>query len=211
VSFLVTAWFAASYVNADISRYYLGPALMVVTWLALLAAEVVEWLLRLLHADDGPPRPRLWYGATGAAALILELAVCAALLTPTVEAIPERADAANLSGQDTAAVWAHTAMGLFKADAVVVSWWSYSTTLWYAQIIEGQRPDVWIVDDRTRLDENLGDITDVIEAELGKRPVYLVRLGGDDLSQIYARYDVRGIDMPTEQTILEIVGRKAAP
>ena len=35
-------FFAASYVNADIDRYYLGPALMAWTWLAILAAAVIE-------------------------------------------------------------------------------------------------------------------------------------------------------------------------
>jgi hypothetical protein len=206
VSFLVTAWFAASYFNADISRYYLGPMVLAVTWLALLAAEVVEWLVRLLRA--GPETRRTWLGTAGPAALVLEIAVCIALLTPTAEAIPDRAATADLSGQRSASDWADAAMQLFEPNAVVVSWWSYSTTLWYAQIIQGQRPDVWIVDDRTRLDDNLGDVTDVIDAELGKRPVYLVRLGGDDLTALENRYDVRGFDMPTEQPILQVLGRK---
>ena len=52
-------------------------------------------------------------------------------------------------------------------DAVIVSWWSYSTPLWYAQRVQGRRPDITIVDDRTRLDENLGGLTDVIDANLG--------------------------------------------
>ena len=69
----------------------------------------------------------------------------------------------------------HVAQTL-EPGRVIVSWWSYSTPLWYAQLVEGQRPDVAIVDDRTRLDENLGDVTDVIDANLGKRPVYVIRL-----------------------------------
>ena len=35
----ITCFFAASYVNADISRYYLGPALMAWTWLAILGGR----------------------------------------------------------------------------------------------------------------------------------------------------------------------------
>ena len=34
----MTCFFAASYDNADIDRYYLGPALIAWTWLAILAA-----------------------------------------------------------------------------------------------------------------------------------------------------------------------------
>ena len=40
----ITCFFAASYVNADISRYYVGPALMAWTWLAILGAAVVDVL-----------------------------------------------------------------------------------------------------------------------------------------------------------------------
>ena len=40
---LITCFFAASYENADISRYYLGPALMAWTWLAILGGLLVDW------------------------------------------------------------------------------------------------------------------------------------------------------------------------
>ena len=43
-----------------------------------------------------------------------------------------------------------------EPNAVIVSWWSYSTPLWYAQVIEGRRPDIDIIDDRTRLDREPG-------------------------------------------------------
>ena len=69
-------------------------------------------------------------------------------------------------------------------------------------------PDVWIVDDRTRLDEHLGDVTDVIDAELGKRPVYLVRLTGDDLATMFRNYNVQPIDMPTEQVVYRVLGKR---
>jgi hypothetical protein len=218
VSFLITVWFAASYVNADISRYYLGPAVMVLSWLAILAAVAIEWLARVLGATDAeaadtPTPGTAWASGsrarpTGAAAVVLELAVGLALLTPTLQALPDRAGTAKLSDQRDASTWAHAAMAMFEPNAVVVSWWSYSTTLWYAQIIEGQRPDVWIVDDRTRLDENLGDVTDVIDAELGKRPVYLVRLTGDDLATMFLNYNVQPIDMPTEQVVYRVLGKR---
>ena len=53
----------------------------------------------------------------------------------------------------------------------------HSTPLWYAQRVEGRRPDIAIVDDRTRLDEDLGDVADVIDANLPTRPVYVIREG----------------------------------
>src|SRR6478735_10641709 len=63
----LTCFFASSYVNADISRYYLGPALMAWTWLAILAAAVVDLLAGL--AGEAPPTaddtdaPFLWTAA----------------------------------------------------------------------------------------------------------------------------------------------------
>ena len=53
---------------------------------------------------------------------------------------------------------------------------------WYAQRVQGQRPDITIIDDRTRLDENLGGLTDVIDANLGNRPVYVIRLDPDEVA-----------------------------
>ena len=75
-------------------------------------------------------------------------------------------------------------------DAVVVSWWSYSTPLWYAQHVEGRRPDIRIVDDRTRLDEDLGDINDVIDANLPSRPVYVIRDDPREIQALAERYEL---------------------
>jgi hypothetical protein len=217
VSFLITVWFAASYVNGDIARYYLGPAVMALTWLGLLAAEVLERAERILGLEtSGIAAPALAVirrrgrpGVAGAAAFLLELGLGAVLLLPTLQALPARGATEDLSQDRGASDWAHAAMDTMAPDAVVVSWWSYSTTLWYVQFVEGRRPDVWIVDDRTRLDENLGDVTDVIEAQLDKRPVYVIRGAGDeDLAVIRERYDVQEFPMPTDQSLLRILGRK---
>jgi hypothetical protein len=133
-----------------------------------------------------------------------------ALLVPTLQALPARAAAADLTHQNEASEWEHAAFAIFEPNALVLSWWSYSTTLWYGQIVEGQRPDVSIVDDRTRLDENLGEVTDVIDANLGKRPVYVIRLPGDDDSAaVEAGYDLESFAMPTDQPLQKVLGRKA--
>jgi hypothetical protein len=51
-----------------------------------------------------------------------------------------------------------------------------ASPLWYAQVIEARRPDIAAIDDRTRLDEHLGELTDVIDANLATRPVYVIHL-----------------------------------
>ena len=81
-----------------------------------------------------------------------------------------------------------------EPDSVIVSWWSYSTPLWYEQRVLGKRPDITIIDDRTRLDENLGGLTDAIDANLGKRPVYVLRLDQREVKLLADRYELDYID-----------------
>ena len=214
-AFVVTVWFSASYINAEIDRYYLGPGLIALTWIAMLAATAWELLLRAAGAapHTAAPSPTAASGASSGprsalapAALIVEAALAVSLLVPTIQAIPERHDEFDLSRDTAAGRWAHAAMARFEPDAVVVSWWSYSTPLWYVQIIEGQRPDVWIVDDRTRLDQALGEVTDVVDANLGRRPVYLIRLNEDELALLHERYQLEQIDMPIGTGFLRVLG-----
>ena len=78
----------------------------------------------------------------------------------------------------------------------MLSWWSYSTPLWYGQLVEHRRPDVWVVDDRTRLDEDLGSLQDVIEANLDTRPVYLIRLSPIEIEALSERYVIESLETP---------------
>ncbi len=196
VSLLITVFFAASYANADIDRYYLGPALFAWTWLAVLAATVLEALGA--GPDTGPDAgpeagtdagPRRSLGATGLAVL-----AAAVLLAPTVFDAPARFERVDRSGDQDARRWVDRALAEMAPDAVIVSWWSYSTPLWYAQRVEGQRPDITIVDDRTRLDEELGSLTDVIDANLATRPVYVIRADPREIRLLEERYVLDPID-----------------
>ena len=181
----ITVFFSASYVNADITRYYLGPTLIVWTWLGLLAAAIVDPPVRTAEARAGRSS-----ASSGRRALIATSIVALAMLVPTAVAIPERAARADRSTDLGAGPWLDAALGAFERDAVVVSWWSYSTALWYAQHIEGRRPDIWIVDDRTRLDLDLGDVIDVIDANFGTRPIYLIREDRIEIIRLRERYVV---------------------
>jgi hypothetical protein len=244
----ITVFFAASYVNADIGRYYLGPAFFAWTWLAVGAAVAVELVARSLHgAGGGPatvdegaaggPAPlgepvaaapgvapgraeagtpggapgRPVAGAPGARtrevgpstaeaasrlALPAALMAAALLLAPTAAALPERHEALDRSDDRSAGLWLDTVLEAVDRDAVIVSWWSYSTTLWYGTLVEGRRPDVRIVDDRTRLDERLGEVEDVIDANLGSRPVYVIRASNPDVEALGRRYVLDPVQPP---------------
>ena len=82
------------------------------------------------------------------------------------------------------------ALSQIEDGAVVVSWWSTSTVLWYAQYVDGIRPDIMIIDDRTRLDLDYGEATDVIARFLGSRPVYVIRANDYDLGLVLALYEL---------------------
>jgi hypothetical protein len=115
-------------------------------------------------------------------------ALAVALLVPTALAFDERFRNVDASRDTSAQRWIDATLATLEQDAVVVSWWSYSTPLWYAQHVEGRIPGVFIVDDRTRLDLELGEIDDVIDTYLGRRPVYLIRAGADELERLGRAY-----------------------
>jgi hypothetical protein len=97
-----------------------------------------------------------------------------------------------------------------EPNAVVVSWWSYSTPLWYEQIVAGRRPDIFIIDDRTRLDLNLGELDQVIARYIATRPVYLIRNGTSELAQLEGRYTVASVGAPTASNLLRVTPKAAA-
>jgi len=201
VSLAITVFFAASYVNADIGRYYLVPAFIAWTWLAVLAAAVASAVGIGDARVEGGGRPGVGGGGpgvggvetTGRASVLrpatwVAVVLAIVLLIPTGLAIGGRWTRVDRSHDRAAALWLDRALGAMAPDAVVVSWWSYSTPLWYAQHVEGRRPDITIIDDRTRLDQDLGDIFDVIDANLPTRPVYVMRADPKEQRELAERY-----------------------
>jgi hypothetical protein len=224
----VICWFAASYTNGAIDRYYLGPALIVITWLGVAAGLLVEALLPAAGDEEGagwtagrdpggttagpdpdvPPVQTAGRARLGARVLAAVLAV--ALVLPAALAAPATASHVDMSHDTRARDWSRWALGTVGADAVVISWWSFSTPLWYRTVVLGERPDVWVVDDRDRLDEDLGSVDDVIRANVALRPVYLVRKSAE-ISALKATWvmeiipDPRGI-----QPLYRVVGPRPA-
>ena len=192
VAFVITLVFDTAYVNADIERYYLGPILIAWTWLAVFAAEVATLLGEVVATLAGRARR-----ATGAAALdrggaVAAVILGAALLAPAVGELDARREDANRSSDRDAQAWLDEALPAIAQNAVLVSWWSTSTPMWYAQKVEGRRPDIFVVDDRTMLDLGLGRAPDVIERYLGEgRPVYAIRIDyNGDLAELTSQFDM---------------------
>ncbi len=193
VAVLTTCLFASSYQNAAIERYYVGPVFFSWTWLAILGGAVVEAVMARLAPPEGVEPASRGSGAVGA---LVALGVGLALLVPTATQLQVRWRSADLTHQTWVHRWLDEAFAALEPNAVVLSWWSYSTPLWYGQLVEHRRPDVWVVDDRTRLDEDLGGLADVIEANLDTRPVYLIRLSPMEIAALSERYVIEKAETP---------------
>jgi hypothetical protein len=216
VAFVTTVVFAITYVNADINRYYTGPTLIGWTWLAILGAVAVDAIRRAIDPlgfeiertgwtapDPASPARRRRPGTRTAIALV----IAAVLLVPTVVLLPRTYASVDHSADHRAQRWLDKTLARLEPDAVVLSWWSYSTPLWYAQHIDGQRPDVEILDDRTRLDEGLGELEDVIDANLGTRPVYVLRADPRESARLLARYRLQLVDPTDGSGLSQVLGR----
>lgn len=158
--------------------------------------------------------------------LLVEIVAAVALVAASAALVPARQhaqDADHLGGvsqtnQNADETWMRAMLappdqGGLPADAVIVSWWGSSNALWYGQKVEGLRPDVYVVDDRTRLDQNLGQVWDVIDSYLGTRPVFLERLyGGPDGMQVLSvMYELKDFTLTDGETVSQVISKKGTP
>lgn len=208
VALVITVLFNQSYANSDIARYYLGPALWIWTWLAILAVELADLAAVLV----GSAIRRAWPVALDdpvvrRASLVAAAIVGVVLLLPTLGDLGARRHTADRSGDTGASAWLAEALPAIPQGAVLVSWWYTSTALWYAQKVEGLRPDIEIIDDRTMLDRDLGRAPDVIAANLGKRPVYVIRVAGGDTDELTRQYDMTVIASGGGTAVWAVNGR----
>jgi hypothetical protein len=199
----ITCFFDSAYVNADIGRYYLGPALFAWIWLAIFADTFVDIVAAWWRGSG-----RRGSSARGIRAAIVGLAVVI-VLGPTVIALPERSAAIDRTQDRSAQDWLDAVLTEVEPQAIILSWWSFSTPLWYAQLIEGRRPDIAVIDDRTRLDENLGDLTDVIDANIATRPVYVLRSDAGDIAELGLQFDLTPLPSAVAANVYRVTERTA--
>ena len=199
---VITVLFNTSYSNADIERYYLGPVLWAWTWLGIGAAELVRQVVRAGLRAQGVADNEMASGGRLAVAVI----VGAMLLVPTISDLDGRRADADRSRDTFAARWLAEALPAIPQGAVLVSWWSTSTPLWYAQHVEGLRPDLFIVDDRTMLDLDLGRAPDVVRRYLGSRPVYVIRANDRDLGELTGQFAMTKVLGDGGTAVYEVTG-----
>ena len=177
-------------------------------------------------AAAAAPHDEPWRGGTGwsrRTLLLVEIVAAVALVAASISLVPERQQVqdgnspggvseTNQNGDETwmRAMLAPPDQGGLPANSVIVSWWGASNSLWYGQKVEGLRPDIYVVDDRTRLDQNLGDVWDVIDSYLGRRPVFLERIyGGPDGMQVLSTmYQMMDFPLTNGDTIQRVTSKK---
>jgi hypothetical protein len=209
----LTCFFNSVYPDGAIDRYYIGPVLIAWTWLAILGATIVD--LAIGRDRRGPLEPgggqepgRRPVASPRQALRPIGLVMVAALLiAPSLAAIPARAEsgAIDQTANRAAQTWTDEVLGAVEPNAVLVSWWSYSTPLWYATIVDARRPDICVIDDRNRLDYNLGDLDQVIDRYIATRPVYLIRNGTSELGALAGRYTLAPLGPPAATNVLQAI------
>ena len=167
--FVLVTVFARAYNDGFPDRYYLVPVAILALWAGVAASlawdAVVRGAVRLW--TRGFPRPLRLVAMLVAAVLVLAL--------PAQRALAGRTEQTGAAG-DQGAQWLDAAYAILPRDAVVISWWSYSTPLWYGRWVEGRRPDVQIVDDRNLLDDGYDTVQNAVRHfEAEGRPIFLIR------------------------------------
>jgi Protein of unknown function (DUF2723) len=198
VWFLLTFAFALGYENAAIDRYYLVPLMVATIWAALAIDAVWQAVATAVHGRAPSPRS-VPANAPQVAAALVGIVLLAVVLRP----VPDRLRTIDRSHEVGARAWMEATLNAVDRDAVIISWWNYSTPLWYGRWVEGKRPDVKIIDDRTILDEGYGSAQNAIDAFLGTRPVYLIRVDGDmpQYEERYTLVPVSGIPAQPSGTV----------
>ncbi|HYK95240.1 MAG TPA: DUF2723 domain-containing protein [Candidatus Dormibacteraeota bacterium] len=214
LALVITVLFNQAYANADIERYYLGPVLWAWLWLGILAAELADLaadaVAVMARGGATAADARLAIPGFRAAPALAAAIIGAVILVPTLAGLDARRHAADRSRATEAQVWLNEALPAVAQGAVLVSWWSTSTPLWYAQKVEGLRPDIDIIDDRTMLDLGLGRAPDVINRYLGTRPVYVIRLAGGDTDELTRQFDMTVVASGGNTAVWKVNGRLAA-
>ncbi len=164
-------YYAMNFQDGDIDRYYLLSTLVACVLVGVavgsLAAAGSRAIAQATRRTLDIAGRRTVARLAGGTVLVL------GALLPVV-ALTTRYDVRDQSRNHEADLWVASVYRALPQDAVIISWWSYSTPLWYHRWVLGDRPDITIIDERNILDDGWGTINAAIYAYLGRRPVYLV-------------------------------------
>ena len=171
---LANVVYSMNYIDGDIARYYmltvLVGAVMIGVGISAVAAAAGACHGRCQPTDASPSPGRRRAAIADRRAGAGRRARCCPRAA-CWRAIPSEPSRAPNRDADR---WVESVYHAVPENAVVISWWSYSTPLWYHRWVLGERPDVAIIDERNILDDGLRYDRSGHRPFLGKRPVYVV-------------------------------------
>jgi hypothetical protein len=169
---LANVLYSMNYIDGDIARYYMLTALVAAVCIGIGFSAITAAASRAVA--EASRRAVGLVGRRRAAVAAGVLVVAAGALLPLgglLSLYPQRAEQGANRDAD---LWDASVYSALPPDAVIVSWWSYSTPLWYHRWVLGERPDVKIIDERNILDDGYSTIDGAIERFIDTRPVYVV-------------------------------------
>lgn len=180
-------YLAGTYVNADLGRYFIVPTLLGLVLAALGAQYLGERLGG--RAQD----------VLGVLLVLLALGL-----------VPRNLPLVDVRHQTEADRYQRAVFASVKPRAVILSWWSYSTPLWYGRFVEERRPDVTIVDESEMVHHGWGDMARTA-ARFRDRPVYVIP-PPEQLPELRRVYRLIPVTLPEDfgQDVYELTG-KAEP
>ena len=168
---VANVFYAMNFQDGDIDRYYLLTALVACVLVGVAAATLAGAAARAIA--EATRHTLALGGRRWAARVAGGLVVGLAALLP-LTALVTLYEVRDQSANREADLWVASVYRALPQDAVIISWWSYSTPLWYHRWVLGDRPDITIIDERNIIDDGWGTIDAAIRAYLNERPVYLV-------------------------------------
>jgi hypothetical protein len=169
---VATVLYSMNFRDGDIDRYYLPTIVVAAPLIGVAVAFIGSTVARaaaeisLRFDASRVARRRLASGAAAAVVILAALLPSAAL----VSGYRSHDQSANRAADN----WVASVHAQLPPNAVLISWWSYSTPLWYHRWILGERPDVTIIDERNILDDGYRTMRNAILAHIGRRPVFVV-------------------------------------
>jgi hypothetical protein len=203
---LANVAYSMNYPDGDIARYYMLTVLVAAVCIGLALSAIAATAARAVAETSR--RALAFAGRRRAAVATGVIVLVAGALLPLsglLTLYPERAEQGANRDAD---LWVASVYNQLPQNAVIVSWWSYSTPLWYHRWVLGDRPDVTIIDERNILDDGYGTIDGAIERFLPYRSVYVVPPFWE-LDQILATWQTQTLPTyPGYTELLRIEGRR---
>ena len=172
LSVAANVFYSMNFRDGDIDRYYMPTLVATAPMLGVAVAAIGATCARAVAESS-----RRLVGTRAARRRLAGVAggtVVALGSLMTVGSLVVGYAAHDQSGNRDADRWVAAVHRALPPNAVVISWWSYSTPLWHHRWVLGARPDITIIDDRDILDDGYRTMGRAIERHLGRRPVFVV-------------------------------------